>query len=312
MPTVPDIHRRGTRAAQPAATAVTVGTLYFVTDEDVTERSNGTTWDSYSGAAGAAALDDLTDVTISTPASGQVLKYSGSAWGNASGGGDVTGPASAVDAEVALFDSTTGKLLKRATGTGPAKLTSGVLSAAAIDLSGSEVTSDLPLSKLAQASAASRLLGRGSASGAGDYQEISLGSGLSLSGTTLAAATRTGLIGLIIDGGGSAITTGVKGFLSVPFACTITGWTLLSTDASATSGSIVIDLWKDTYANYPPAVGDTITASAKPTLSSANKNADTTLTGWTTSLSAGDVLGFNVDSATTVTRVALSLTVTVP
>ena len=33
-----------------------------------------------------------------------------------------------------------------------------------------------------------------------------------------------------------------------------------------TSGSIVIDVWKDTYANFPPIVADTITASAKPTL----------------------------------------------
>jgi hypothetical protein len=120
---------------------------------------------------------------------------------------------------------------------------------------------------------------------------------------------RTGALGLVIDGGGSAITTGVKGFLSVPFACTITGWTLLSTDGSATSGSIVIDVWKDVYASYPPTVADTITASAKPTLSSANKNTSTTLTGWTTAIAAGDVLGFNVDSATTVTKVALSLTV---
>src|SRR4030095_9473757 len=60
MPTVPDIHRRGTRATQPAATTVTIGTLYFVTDENVTERSNGTAWESFSAAAagggGAAPL----------------------------------------------------------------------------------------------------------------------------------------------------------------------------------------------------------------------------------------------------------------
>ena len=43
----------------------------------------------------------------------------------------------------------------------------------------------------------------------------------------------------IIDGGGSVITTGVKGFVEVPFAGTITAATLLSTDAAVTSGSIV-------------------------------------------------------------------------
>jgi hypothetical protein len=46
------------------------------------------------------------------------------------GSGDVVGPSSSVDSEIALFSSTTGKLIKRATGSGLAKLTSGVLSIA--------------------------------------------------------------------------------------------------------------------------------------------------------------------------------------
>ncbi len=46
------------------------------------------------------------------------------------GTGDVTGPSSSVDSEIALFSSTTGKLIKRASISGLAKLTSGVLSAA--------------------------------------------------------------------------------------------------------------------------------------------------------------------------------------
>lgn len=49
------ILQRGTRAAQPAATAVAVGTLYFCTDvaDDSVQRSNGTTWDTVIAATGA-------------------------------------------------------------------------------------------------------------------------------------------------------------------------------------------------------------------------------------------------------------------
>jgi hypothetical protein len=114
-------------------------------------------------------------------------------------------------------------------------------------------------------------------------------------------------IEFIIDGGGSAITTGVKGYLEIPFACTINRVTLLADQ----SGSIVVDIWKDTYANYPPVDGDSITSSAVPTISSATKSQDASLSGWTTSISAGDVLGFNVDSISTCQRVTVSLKVTI-
>lgn len=107
----------------------------------------------------------------------------------------------------------------------------------------------------------------------------------------------------VIDGGGSTITTGAKGDLSIPFACTITGQRVLLDQ----SGSIVIDIWKDTYANFPPTVADTITASAKPTISSATKTEDTTLTGWTKTIAAGDTLRFNVDSVTTAQRATITL-----
>ena len=113
-------------------------------------------------------------------------------------------------------------------------------------------------------------------------------------------------VAFIIDGGGSAITTGIKGDLALDFAATINQVTLLADQ----SGSIVVDIWKDTYANYPPTVADTITASAKPTISAATKSKDSTLTGWTTSVASGDTLRFNVVSITTCTRVVVILKMT--
>jgi hypothetical protein len=139
-------------------------------------------------------------------------------------------------------------------------------------------------------------------------QQISLDIG---TGSTQVAAGNhghsvTGILGVTIDGAGSAITTGIKGYLYVPYACAITVAELVAD----VSGSIVIDVWKDTAANFPPTDADSIAASAPPTLSSAQRSSDSTLTGWTVSLAAGDYLGFNVDSASTVTRVTLALKVT--
>lgn len=108
---------------------------------------------------------------------------------------------------------------------------------------------------------------------------------------------------LTIGDGTNVITTGVKGFLEVPYNMVVTGWTLVG-DAS---GSIVIDVWKDTYANFPPTVADTIAGTEKPTLASAQANQDITLSSWTTALTLGDWLAFNVDSATTVKQVTLSI-----
>jgi hypothetical protein len=109
----------------------------------------------------------------------------------------------------------------------------------------------------------------------------------------------------IIDGGASVIATGSKYGLRVPFACTIVAATI----AIDQTGSIVVDIWKDTQANYPPTDADSITASAQLTISSATKAEDTTLTGWTTAISAGDWLFFNVDSVTSAKFCTITLKV---
>ena len=127
-----------------------------------------------------------------------------------------------------------------------------------------------------------------------------------LDAARLSTNQKTRSITVVIDGGGDVITTGVKGFIEIPFSGTITGWTALADQ----SGSIVVDVWKDTYANYPPTVADTIAGSEKPTISAATKAQDLSLSSWTTSVTAGDIIGFNVDSATTVERVTIARRVT--
>lgn len=107
----------------------------------------------------------------------------------------------------------------------------------------------------------------------------------------------------VFDGNGVVLTTGVRLDVPIDFNCVIDQVTLLAN----ASGSVVVDIWKDTYANYPPTVADTITAAAKPTLAAAIKNQDSTLTGWTTTITAGDTLRFNIDSVATITRLALTL-----
>lgn len=124
-----------------------------------------------------------------------------------------------------------------------------------------------------------------------------------------ATVPATASIGYAIDGGGVAITTGVAGpGIRIPFACTITEWTLLAD----TTGSITIDIWKDVIGSYPPTVDDTIigVGGTKPNISNATNASSSTLTNWTTAIGAGDVLRFKVDSVTSITSVSLILKVT--
>ena len=109
----------------------------------------------------------------------------------------------------------------------------------------------------------------------------------------------------IIDGGGSAITTGQKGHIRLPFNGTIISVALMADQV----GSIVIDIWKDTITNFPPDNTDSITASAPPTITNDDISLNATLTGWTITFNAGDILAFNVDSITTIQRVTLILIV---
>lgn len=126
-----------------------------------------------------------------------------------------------------------------------------------------------------------------------------------LANCTLPSNAQKRSISVTFDGGGTALTSGKVAYLAtVPYAGTITAWDIVADQ----SGSAVIDVWKANAA--VPTVANTITASAKPTISSAQSAFAGAITGWTTAVSAGDVFAFHLDSATTVTSVTLTILIT--
>ena len=109
---------------------------------------------------------------------------------------------------------------------------------------------------------------------------------------------------VVIGDGSTAMATGSKGAIEIPFACDIVAARLFADVA----GAIVVDVKKATYAGMPTTAS--ICGAAKPTIAATNqKSEDTTLTGWTVAVAAGSWLEFNVDSVTSIKRVTLSLTV---
>ena len=117
--------------------------------------------------------------------------------------------------------------------------------------------------------------------------------------------TGVSTLGLTIDGGGATVTTGVKGYISVPFACTITGWDVVADQA----GSVSIEVAKKA-GSVPNTTSDKISASTPIALAAAQIAQNGSIAGWTTAVAAGDVIGFNVVSAATVTRVTATLRMT--
>lgn len=110
---------------------------------------------------------------------------------------------------------------------------------------------------------------------------------------------------ILSEEAGTAITAGVKAALHFPYACTIVEVTLL---APAQTGSIVVDLLLDTYANFPPTDADSITASTPPTITSGQKAQDSTLASWTTSIPANSAMIIKVPSdATTIENCTVSI-----
>ena len=169
------------------------------------------------------AQTPTTDYTVSTtnvvfttaPASGVNIQIRALAGG---GSGDVVGPVSATDGQIALFDGASGELIKAASTTGLLKATSGVLTAATAGTDYAAATTGTNAQLLAN-------------NGSGGFANVTVGSGLTLSAGTLTAT-----------GSGSGTVTSVAqtftgGLISVA-GSPITSSGTLALTVAGTSGGI--------------------------------------------------------------------------
>ncbi|MES2034815.1 MAG: hypothetical protein V4466_11605 [Pseudomonadota bacterium] len=96
------------------------------------------------------------------------------------------------------------------------------------------------------------------------------------------------------DTAGSALTSGSVVYFTIPYACTISAWNI-----TVDAGTVTFDIWKIATGTAIPTVSNTITASALPALSTGTALHSTTLTSWTTSVTANDIIGIQLKTVAT-------------
>jgi hypothetical protein len=106
---------------------------------------------------------------------------------------------------------------------------------------------------------------------------------------------------------GSTLTTSEIGYVTVPFACTITGWHIM---ADGTSPTTTIDILRVATGGTALPTVSIVTGGggADPALSIGNLINSTTLTNWTsTAIAANDTLGFKITAVTVAKQITVQL-----
>lgn len=264
-------------------------------------------WGRNSGTTGTPNYFNLPTSTfaLATDSNGQVIAATRS--GNTSTLGTTSG--TLTSGHVAAFDangnivdggSPSGGTVTSVSGVSPVASTGGTTPAISLQNSASiNITAALGTdTKYFTAS--------GSAATNGNIITGNAQGGITDSGTAI-ATLKKGCAVFTFDGVGSTPSTNNPAFVPIPYGFTITKWELLA-NVSGTSASASITVKKATYAAYPTLT--TIDGGSHPSLSSSVKNTDSTLSGWTTTGSAGDYLYCDLTSASGCTKLVLTIYLT--
>lgn len=107
-------------------------------------------------------------------------------------------------------------------------------------------------------------------------------------------------INYTIDGGGSVIATGSKGYVQIPYGFTVTEWTI---NADILTTSFSVDVLKASYSQMPTTTS--VVGGDFLTLSNSQKNRNQSAS-WT-AISAGDFLEFYINAASNASVINITL-----
>ena len=248
-------------------------------------------------AGGTQQLSTLNDVSLASPVANEVLTYNASSqlWENK----NITSFVPTGHVVASGGSNLTNRPTLNFSGTGVTTADNSSSNRTDVTITDTKIATDpifTAVGDLAVGSGSSTatVLSAGSVGG---KKLVTTGSGIAYINDEYSIET-------VIGDGSTAITTGIKGYVKIPVNSVLTSWDVVGD----VSGSIIVDVWKDTYANFPPTIADTISGSAtKVTLAGAQTGQNTTLTGWTTTLNKGDWLAYYVSSASAVKQVTVSL-----
>lgn len=304
-------HRSGTGSPDARDNCTVVGETYFRTDAVAGSNSfscttTGTpgTWTLQGG--GASSFPQLTD--NSTTATSTVATHAAGSVRNSIGGKYTT------DATVYTITHSSGtdncnfrvywdmsvdppvKTFMRETGCGSGNW---ALSAGSFVVgSAFPVGTSLPLSTIPVTAG---VLGTPVLYRTGDTASAPpCGTGLVANGVNCDVSGVSRGIGIAFDGGGSALTTRT-GYVTVPFACSITAWNI-----NVDAGTATFKLWRKATGTAIPTISDTLNTSGTA-ISSGTSVHSTTLSDFSsTAIAKNDIVGYNLSAVATATFASIT------